>query len=68
MTLALLTFGEFFFMPPICLAIALVTTAAHREDMSTFLPRALRAWLVLMVGILVFMIVQSYLFEWLLPS
>ncbi len=68
MTVALLTFGEFLFMPPICLAIALVTSAAHREDMTTYLPRAMRSWVVLMAGILVFMIVQSYLFELLLPS
>ncbi len=68
MTVALLTFGEFLFMPPICLAIALVTSAAHLEDMSTYLPRAMRSWVVLMAGILVFMIVQTDLFEWLLPS
>ncbi len=68
MTFALLTFGEFLFMPPICLAIALITSAAHREDMTTLMPRAMRSWVVLMAGILAFMIVQTYLFEWLLPS
>ena len=65
--LGLLTAGEFLFLPPICLAIALVTSAAHREDMGAILRHALRAWLVLMGGILLFMVVVSYLFEWILP-
>jgi len=65
--LGLLTTGDFLFLPPICLAIALVTSAAHREDMGRILHHALRSWLVLMGGILLFMVAVSYLFEWILP-
>ena len=41
--LALVKLSEFLFLPPICLAIALVTSAAHREDMRDILRHAVRA-------------------------
>jgi hypothetical protein len=66
--LALLTFSEFLFLPPVCLAIALVPAAAHREDIGQILRHAFRAWLLLMAGIVVFMLWVSYFFEWVLPS
>jgi hypothetical protein len=65
--LALLTAGEFLFLPPVCLAIALVTSAAHREDERSILRHALRSWIILMVGILLFMVAVSFFFEWVLP-
>jgi ABC-type sulfate transport system permease component len=66
--LALVKLSEFLFLPPICLAIALVTAAAHREDMRDILRHAVRAWIILIVGIVVFMVFVSYLFEWILPG
>ncbi|MHC4818812.1 MAG: hypothetical protein ACYTF8_12235 [Planctomycetota bacterium] len=66
--LALVKLSEFLFLPPICLAIALVTAAAHREDMRDILRHAVRAWVILIVGIVVFMVFVSYLFEWILPG
>lgn len=66
--LALVQASEFLFLPPICLAIALVTSAAHRDDMREIFRHALRSWLVLLGGMLVFAVFVSYLFEWLLPG
>ncbi|MHC4958777.1 MAG: hypothetical protein ACYTGN_10415 [Planctomycetota bacterium] len=66
--LALLTWGDFLWLPPICASIAVVTAAAHREQIRDILHHAARAWVVLMLGIFVFANVVSYLFEWLLPS
>ncbi|MHC4577897.1 MAG: hypothetical protein ACYTED_10870 [Planctomycetota bacterium] len=66
--LGLVKLYEFLFLPPVCLAIALVTSAAHREDMRTILRHALRAWIILMVGIVAFMVVISLFFEWVLPG
>jgi len=65
---ALVQASEFALLPPICLAIALVTSAAHREDMREILRHALRSWIVLVFGILVFMVALSYFFEWVLPG
>ncbi|HEX5138145.1 MAG TPA: hypothetical protein VFY93_14310 [Planctomycetota bacterium] len=65
--LALVHAGEFALLPPLCLAIALVTSAAHREDMRGILRHALRAWLVTLGGIILFMIAVSVLVGWILP-
>jgi hypothetical protein len=65
---ALVQASEYIFLPPICLAIALVTSAAHREDMRAILAHTLRSWILLMVGILAFMVAISFLFEWVLPG
>ena len=66
--LGLVKLSEFLFLPPICLAIALVTSAAHREDLRVILRHAVRAWIILIVGILVFMVLVSFFFEWVLPG
>ena len=66
--LALLSWPDFLWLPPICASIAIVTAAAHREQIRDILAHALRAWLVLMVGIVVFANVVSFLFEWWLPG
>ena len=66
--LATLQWSDFGFLPPICLAIAIVTAAAHREDIRDILKHGARAWVVLMVGIMVFALGISYFFEWMLPS
>lgn len=58
---------EFFFLPPVCLAIALVTAAAHRDDVREITRYALRSWIVLVGGILAFLGTVSYVFEWVLP-
>ena len=65
---ALVKFAEFLFLPPICLAIALVTSASHRENMREIVRHALQAWIVLTGGIVAFMVVISYFFEWVLPG
>jgi hypothetical protein len=65
--LALVQLGEFALLPPLCLAIALVTAAAHREDMRAILRHALRAWLVTLGGILLFMLAVSVFVGWILP-
>ena len=65
---ALVTLTEFLFLPPICLAIALVTSASHRESIREIVSHALRAWVVLTGGIVAFMLVISYFFEWVLPG
>lgn len=65
--LALVHLGEFALLPPLCLAIALVTAAAHREDMRVILRHALRAWLVTLGGILLFMLGVSVFVGWILP-
>jgi len=65
-TLGLVTLVEFLFLPPVCLAIALVTAASHREDMRAILRHALRSWIVLVGGILLFMVGVSFFFEWIL--
>lgn len=65
--LGLVRIGEFAFLPPLCLAVALVTSAAHREDMREILRHALRAWMVTLGGIVVFMLGVSHFVEWILP-
>jgi len=66
--LALVKAVEFWFLLPICLAIALVTSAAHREDMRVILRHAMKSTVVLVVGILAFMVAVSWFFELVLPS
>jgi hypothetical protein len=66
--IALLTWTEFLWLPPICLAIALVTSAAHREDMKEIVRHGMRSWLILMLGIFVFANGISFFFEWILPG
>ncbi len=68
MTLLALSAVEFAYLPPICLAIALVTSAARRDDMRGILKQAARSWLILTVGIVIFMLALSYGMEWLLPA
>lgn len=58
---------EFVWMLPLCAAIALVSSAAHREDVGEILRHAIRSTVLLVGGLLVFMVAISYLFEWLLP-
>lgn len=65
--LGLVTPVEYLFLPPILLAIALVTSAAHREDMGAILRHAMRSWLVMLGGILLFVVAVSYVFEAVLP-
>ena len=68
MLLAVLQWADFLWLPPICLAIALVTAASHREQMRSILAHAARSWVILMGGIVVFALAISYLFEWILPG
>jgi len=65
--IALLTWVDFMWLPPICLAIALVTSAAHREDIKEILRHAMKSWAILLVGILVFANSISFFFNWMLP-
>ena len=66
--LALVSGIDYLFLPPVCLAIAIVTSAAHREDIGEIVRHTVRSWIVLMGGILMFMLSLSYFFEWVLPS
>lgn len=66
--LALVLPAEYLFLPPICLAIALVTAAAHREKMGEILRHAVRSWILLLFGIFVFMGVLTTFFDWILPG
>ncbi len=66
--LALVRPAEFVFLPPICLAIALVTSASHREDMGEILRHAVVNWIKLMVGIAIFAIALTVLLGWVLPG
>lgn len=65
--LGLVPLVEYAFLPPLCLAVALVTSAAHREDMREILRHAVRAWIVTFGGIILFMLVVSHFFGWKLP-
>ena len=66
--LALVHAADYAFFAPICLAIALVTSAAHRENMRDIVRHALRSWFLLMVGMAAFGLGISFLFEWILPG
>ncbi len=65
--LGLLPPSEFAFLPPLCLAVALVTAAAHREDMREILRHAARAWVVTLGGIVVFLLAVSWFVTRILP-
>ena len=65
--LGLVHLVEYAFLPPLCLAVALVTSAAHREDMREILRHALRAWIVTFGGIVLFMLAVSYFVLWIKP-
>jgi hypothetical protein len=65
--LALVRGAEFAFLAPLCLAVALVTSAAHREDVGEILRHAARAWVVTVVGILAFLVAMTLLVEWIQP-
>lgn len=65
--LGLVRLSEFAFLPPLCLAVALVTAAAHRENMREILRHAARAWVVTLGGIVVFWFAVSWLVEWIRP-
>ena len=64
----LLTLGDFFFLPPICLAIAIVTSAAHREEMPKIFRHAVKSWVVYVGGMVLFLFLQTWFFNWVLPS
>ena len=49
------------------LATAIVSAASHRDDVGEILWHAARGAIVLVVGLLVFMVAISFVFEWLLP-
>ena len=66
--LALVRPAEFVFLPPICLAIALVTSASHREDLGEILRHAMVNWIKLMAGIAVFALILTFLLGWILPG
>jgi hypothetical protein len=65
--LAIVPAGEFIWLLPLCTAIAVVSSAAHREEMGDILRHAAKSTLFLLGGLLVFMVTVSFLFEWLLP-
>jgi len=65
--LAIVPAGEFLWLLPLCTAIAIVSSAAHREEMRDILRHAAKSTLLLIGGLLVFMVSVSFLFEWLLP-
>jgi hypothetical protein len=67
-TLLAIQWAEFGFLPPVCLAIALVTAATHHAEWRPILRHAIRSFAALTGGILAFMVAISYLFEWLLPK
>ena len=58
---------EFLWMVPLCIAIAIVSSAAHREQIGDILRHAVRSTAMLIGGLLAFMVAISYVFEWLLP-
>ena len=66
--LALVRPVEFLFLPPICFAIALVTSAAHREEMGEILRHAVVQWVKLLIGISVFALALTLLLGWILPG
>ena len=65
--LAIVPAGEFIWLLPLCTAIAIVSSAAHREELRDILRHAAKSALLLVGGLLVFMVSVSFLFEWLLP-
>ena len=64
--LAAVPADEFFWLAPLCIAIALVSSAAHRENIGAILRHAVRSTAMILGGLLLFMVGVSYLVEWLL--
>jgi len=65
--LALVPAEEFAWLLPLCVAIALVSSAAHREKMGPILGHAAKSTALIFGGLLAFMVCVSYAVEWLLP-
>ena len=65
--LAIVPAGEFIWLLPLCTAIAIVSSAAHREEIGEILRHAAKSTLLLCGGLLGFMVAVSYFFEWMLP-
>jgi len=65
--LAIVPAGEFIWLLPLCTAIAIVSSAAHREEIREILRHAAKSTLLLCGGLLGFMVGVSYFFEWMLP-
>jgi len=59
--------NEFFWLVPLCVAIALVSSAAHREQIGQILRHAVKSSALILGGLLAFMVCVSYAVEWLLP-
>jgi hypothetical protein len=57
---------EFVWLIPICVAIALVSSAAHREEVGEILRHAVRSTFMILGGLIAFMVGVSYVVEWLL--
>jgi len=64
--LATVPTDEFMWLAPLCVAIALVSSAAHREDVKTILRHAVKSTALILGGLLAFMVCVSYAVEWLL--
>ncbi|MEM8884796.1 MAG: hypothetical protein AAGD14_12055 [Planctomycetota bacterium] len=58
---------DFLFLFPLCVAIAIVSSAAHRESVPEILRHAVRSSVMLIVGLLAFMVGISYFAQWILP-
>jgi hypothetical protein len=65
--LAILEPARFLFLLPLCLSIALVTSAARHDDLRGVFRHALRSFTTTLLGILIFMAALSWFFEWVLP-
>jgi hypothetical protein len=59
--------SEFVWLLPLCVAIALVSSSSHRDDIREIFRHAARGAVVLIVGLLAFMVSISFVFEWALP-
>ena len=58
---------EFVWLLPLCVAIALVSSAAHREEMGSILRHAAKSTALIFGGLIAFMVGVSYAVQWLLP-
>ena len=58
---------EFIWMLPLCAAISIVSSAAHRDNVAEILRHAVKSTVMLVGGLLAFMVTISFVFEWLLP-
>ena len=57
---------EFFWLVPLCIAIAIVSSAAHREDARAILRHSVKSTGMILGGLMAFMVGVSYIVEWLL--